>query len=385
MPRASKPLTATTIKNITKPGKYYDRDGLMLVVTSAETKRWVQRISVNGKRTDIGLGSAKFVSLAEARAEALENKKIAQASGDPRESKKRKVIPTFSEAFEEVFRIKQPSWRNRKHGQQFRNTMETYVLPKIGRQNISEISVAGVLAVLEPIWLTKAETARRVKQRISSVFMWAVANGYRPDDPTAHLSLVLPRQTAQTQHMLSLPYDQVADFLSKLRLSKAMASTKLAIEFVILTAARSGEVRHATWSEINFEDRKWTIPATRMKAGEEHVVPLSERCMALLEEAQKLSDCSLIFSGMRPNQPMSDMTMSKLVKKLGYNVTIHGFRTTFRIWAQEQTNTPTEVAEKALAHKLQNKVMAAYARSDLFEKRRELMDAWAEYVAFEGT
>ena len=209
---------------------------------------------------------------------------------------------------------------------------------------------------------------------------WAIAQGFRNDDPTLTLNQVLPKPNRKIKHRASLPYTEVSKCLDSVRKSDAMVSTKLAIELLVLTATRSGEVRLADWNEINHEDRTWTIPASRMKTKEKHIIPLSDRALELLNEARTLSEIGLIFPGMRLGRPISDMTMSKLIKVLGYQVDIHGFRTSFRTWAQEQTNTSREVAERALAHKISNKVEAAYARSDLFEKRRKLMNTWASYL-----
>jgi integrase len=212
------------------------------------------------------------------------------------------------------------------------------------------------------------------------VMKWAIAQGYRADDPTLALNQVLPKQNRKPKHRAFLPYTDVSECLNVIKQSDAMLSTKLAIELLVLTATRSGEVRLANWSEVDLDGKTWTIPAQRMKMKAEHVIPLSYRALDVLQQAKALGDDGLIFPGMRSGRPMSDATMSKLVKELGYPVDIHGFRTSFRTWVQEQTNTAHEVAERALAHKTTNKVEAAYARSDLFEKRRKLMDAWASYL-----
>jgi integrase len=378
-------LSAAKVRQVREPGKYYDGNGLFLRVEPTGSKRWVQRLTIHGKQREIGLGAADLVTLAEAREAAIENRKLARAGGDPLAAKRNKVVPpTFNEAVQKVIELHGPTWTNEKHAAQFHNTLLTYAGPIIGTKPVSDITSADVLRVLTPIWTSKAETARRVKQRIGTVMKWAVAQGYRSDDPSAALTQALPKPGQKVQHRKSLPYGEIAACVATIKASEAMLSTKLALEFLILTAARSGEVRGATWDEIDLDRNVWSIPAERMKAKVEHVVPLSGRAVEVLEDAKRLGATGLVFPGMKGGKPMSDMTMSKLVKELGFASDVHGFRTSFRVWVQEQTNTPFEVAEKALAHKTSNKVVAAYARSDLFEKRRSLMEAWARYLGAES-
>ena len=379
-------LTATKVRQVREPGKYYDGNGLFLRVEASGSKRWVQRLTIHGKQREIGLGSGDLVTLAEAREAALENRKLARAGGDPLATKRAVVeLPTFNEAVEKVVELHAPTWTNPKHAAQFRNTLSSYAEPIIGTKSISDITTGDVLRVLAPIWTSKSETARRVKQRIGTVMKWAIAQGYRSDDPSAALSQALPKQNQKVQHRKSLPYTDVSDCISTIKASEAMLSTKLALEFLILTAARSGEVRGATWDEIDLARKTWTIPARRMKGKVEHVVPLSDRAMSLLNDAKQLNAEGLIFPGQKAGRPMSDMTMSKLVKELGFDTHVHGFRTSFRVWVQEQTNTPFEVAERALAHQTANKVVAAYARSDLFDKRRVLMETWGRFLSSNGS
>ena len=259
--------------------------------------------------------------------------------------------------------------------------METYTFPRIGKLKVSEVTTADVLAVLQPIWLEKPETARRVRQRLGTVMKWAVANGWRTDNPAEAISQALPKQTDTQQHRKALPYDKVPEFLDVLKASNANTITKLALELVILTASRSGEVRLADWSEIDLDKALWTRPAHRMKSKKEHRVPLSPRTIELLSEAAKLgTGQGLVFPGTVHGKPLSDMTLSKLTKALGYDVDVHGFRTSFKTWTQERTNTARDVSEAALAHTVKDKAEAAYARSDFFEKRRKLMDRWALWV-----
>jgi integrase len=374
-------LTAAKVRQIQQAGKYYDGNGLFLRVEASGSKRWVQRITINGKRCEIGLGSGNLVTLAEAREAALEHRKVARSGGDPLAAKQSAVIvPSFNDAVEKVIELYAPTWSNAKHAAQFRNTLVTYAGPIIGSKPVSDITSADVLRVLTPIWTSKPETARRVKQRIGAIMKWAVAQNYRADDPSAALSQALPKPSQKVAHRKSLPYAEVAACIAVLRASQAMVATKLAFEFLVLTAARSGEVRGATWQEIDVAKKTWTIPAHRMKAKFEHIVPLSDRAMAILTEAERLGDGDLVFPGQKHGRPLADMTLSKLIKELGFPTDVHGFRTSFRVWVQEQTNTSFEVAEKALAHKTTNKQVAAYARSDLFEKRRNLMQAWARYL-----
>ena len=378
-----KALSAAFVRTVAEPGKYFDGQGLFLKVDKSGAKRWVQRINIRGKRTEMGLGSALLVSLAEARGIALENRKNARAGGDPLRAKREaQAVISFEEAARKVHEINLPTWRNKKHAAQFISTLETYTFPRIGRIKVSEITTADVLAVLQPIWLEKPETARRVRQRIGMVMKWAVANGWRQDNPAEAIAQALPKQNRAQKHRKALHYNEVSNCLVVVKASNAGQSTKLALEFLILNATRSIETREAVWSEIDFDKATWTIPATRMKAKQEHIVPLSSRAMEILHEAKAISDGSeLIFPGTRHGKPLSDMTLSKLVKELGFEAHVHGFRTSFKTWALERTNTANEVSEMALAHTIKNKAEAAYARSDLLEKRRELMQRWAGYLS----
>jgi integrase len=380
--RAEKVLSAAFVRTVTTPGKYTDGHGLFLKVDASGAKRWVQRIVIRGKRTEIGMGSLSLVSLAEARETALEHRKLARAGDDPLQAKRTaQVLLTFEEAARKVHEIHKPTWRNPKHAAQFISTLETYTFPRIGKLKVFEVTTADLLAVLQPIWLEKSETARRVKQRIGIVMKWAVANGWRPDNPADAVGSALPKQDRTPKHRKALPYDKVPEFLDTLKASNAGMLTKLALELVILTASRSGEVRLAEWSELDLQEGIWTRPAHRMKANKEHRVPLSARAVEVLTEAKALgAGEGLVFPGTKAKKPLSDMTLSKLVKGLGYDVDVHGFRTSFKTWAQERTNTPRDVSEAALAHVVKDKAEAAYARSDFFEKRRDLMDRWARYV-----
>ena len=377
-------LTIRKVETAKGPAKLVDEHGLYLRVTPRGAKTWIQRLTIQGRRTDNGIGHYPAMSLAEARAAAFERWKIAKAGGDPREAGSRPAAPTFAEAAEAVIAIHAPSWRNPKSGPQWRASLQTYVYPSLGALPVSEITPGHVMAVLEPIWNEKRETARRVKQRISAICRWAVAQGHRTDDPAGvAIDAALPRNGVRRRHMPALPYEDVAECIAKVRGSaRASESSKLALEFLVLTAARSGEVRKATWDEIDLEGATWTVPAERMKANREHRVPLSKRALEVLAEAAGLSDGSrLVFPGVRPGRPLSENTHAKLLRELGFDAVTHGFRSSFRDYAAERTHTPHAVMEAALAHVVRNKAEAAYARSDLFEKRRALMESWSEYLA----
>ncbi len=377
-----KRLTAARVQQTKEPGKYYDENGLYLRISATGSKVWVQKVTIEGKQREMGLGSVDHVSLAQARDQALTNKNATRDGRNPMlERAREKNILTFDDAVGRVYAIHEPTWRNKKHAAQFLATLRQYASPFFGAKKVSEVTSADVMHALLPIWLNKAETARRVKQRISLIMKWAIAEGYRKDDPSSSIEQALPRTKREVTHRKSIPYDEVADCIDAVKGSKANMTTKLAIEFLVLTAARSGEVRHATWSEVDLETAVWTVPAKRMKGAIEHVVPLPERAVALLLEARDLHDGELVFPGAKPGRAMSDMTMSKLIKELGVDADVHGFRTSFRVWVQERTNASFEVAEKALAHKTKNKVVAAYARSNQLEKRRDLMQRWADHLA----
>ncbi|MEI4262246.1 tyrosine-type recombinase/integrase [Roseovarius sp. D0-M9] len=387
-----KALSAVFVRQVSQPGKYADGHGLYLLVQPNGSKQWIQRLTIRGKRTDMGLGGAAYITLAEAREAALANKRLARAGGDPLQAKREaQAVLTFEEASRKVHEIHKPTWRNAKHAAQFLSTLETYAFPKIGARKVADVSASGLLEVLQPIWLDKPETARRVRQRIGTVMKWAIAQGWRQDNPSENIGQALPKQEKSQAHRKALPYAEVQNCIDVVQASGAWPATKLALEFLILTASRSGEVRGALWDEIEFQGGEtaitakaaiWNVPAARMKAKKPHRVPLSARALEILTEAEALRGPSgLVFPSMR-DKPLSDMTLSKLVKEQGFDVDVHGFRTSFRTWAQEQTNFPREVAEAALAHVVKSKVEAAYARSDHFEKRRKMLESWAGYLAF---
>lgn len=381
MARHGKNVTAAFVRTVKEPGIYCDEHGLVLRVKPSGYKQWIQRLFIHGRRRELGLGPVRLVTLAEAREAALANRKLARAGGDPIAAKGR-GIPIFEEASAKVIEIHRPNWKNAKHAAQWTATLRDYVFPRIGRKRVDLVTAADVMAVLLPIWNDKHETARRVRQRIGAVMKWAVAQGYRQDNPAGEaIGAALPKNGGIQRHQRALPHGEVAGAIQAVRQSDATASVKLAFEFLVHTACRSGEVRLARWDEVNLEDGEWTIPAERMKSKRDHRVPLSARAQEILEAARDqtvLSD--LIFSS-PSGRALSDSTLSKLLRKLGVQAVPHGFRSSFRDWAAECTDAPHAVMEAALSHVVRNKAEAAYARSDLFERRRGLMNDWSSYLA----
>jgi len=379
-----KRLTAATVRSQRQAGFYADGQGLYLKVDPSGAKRWVQRLVIQGRRRDLGLGSATVVSLADAREAALGNRKQARSGDDPLAARKNfNAVLTFEAAAQKVHDLHLPTWRNPKHGKQWASTLREYAYPHFGTKRLDTVTSADVLSALSPIWNSHPETARRVKQRIGTVMKWSIAQGWRTDNPAEAISKALPKHDrSKVKHQKALPYANVANAIQRVRASDASLSTKLALEFIVLTATRSGETRGALWSEFDLENAEWTIPGERMKAKRPHRIPLSQRCLEILKDAKKLSDgASYVFPGNTKGNPLSDTTLSKLLKELGVAAVPHGFRSSFRDWAGEQTNFPREVCEFALAHVIRDKAEAAYARSDLFEKRRKLMNTWAQYLS----
>ena len=365
------------------PGRHCDGQGLYLVVQPTGTRSWVQRIVIRGRKRELGLGSTALVPLAEAREQALANRKLARQGGDPLAEKRRSQgMPAFADAAVRVVEQKRAGWRSPRHPQQWLSSLERYAFPRIGEQPVAEVTRADVLEILSPIWHSKAQTARCVHQRIRAVLEWAVAMDYRADNPCDRVLPVLGPQGDIVQHMRALPHREVAAALATVRASGTTLVVRLAFEFLVLTAARSGEVREAQWTEIDTTYHVWTIPATRMKAKREHRVPLCARAGQFLEAARALGagDSPLVFPT-ASGKPLDDRRFRRLLQRHRIAAVPHGFRSSFRDWAAEMTDHPREVIEAALAHVVQNKVEAAYARSDLFERRRLLMDDWAEYLA----
>ena len=377
-------LTAAYVRNVKpadKTKRYADGNGLYLEVRTTGTRSWVQRLVIRGKSHDMGLGGCDLVSLKEARDVALTNRKLARAGGDPLAEKQRKRgIPTLQEAAgARLDQLRQTC--SAGHAGDWERAMGRWVFPNIGGLPVSEVSSADVVRTLLPIWHTRSSTARRVKQRLSEVFAWAVAMDYRTDDPCSRVGPALGPQTDKVTHMTALPHSGVAGVIQRAHGSKAQPAAKLAFEFLVLTAARSGEVRGALWSEVDTDRAVWTIPADRMKAGREHRVPLSKHALDILTAARALDGGSspLVFPS-KSGKVLHDSQLSALLKRMGVAAVPHGFRSSFRDWAAETVSYDRAVMEAALAHAEQDKTVASYARTDYLEQRRPLMVAWADYV-----
>ena len=378
-----KALSAAFVRSA-PPGRHADGNGLYLFVQPTGTRSWVQRLVVRGRRREIGLGAAALVPLAKAREQALANRMLARSGGDPLSDRRRvQGVPTFAEAAGRVLEQKRDGWRGRWHAQNWIRSMERYAFPRIGSRPVSEVNTADVLEILTPIWHSKAETARAVRQRIRSVLEWAIALDMRSDNPCDRVLPVLGPQNDIVTHRQALHHRDVAAAIETVRAGSAQPAVKLAFEFLVLTAARSGEVRGAQWVEIDTTDHVWTLSAQRMKAKREHRVPLCRRAVEVLDAARTLGDGNPLVFPMPSGRPISASTLLKMLNDLRIAAVPHGFRSSFRDWAAEKTDHPREVIEAALAHVVQNKVEAAYARSDLFDRRRLLMDDWSEYLAEE--
>ena len=385
-------LTALSVKALAKPGRHGDGGGLYLHVAPSGTKSWVQRIVIKEKRRDIGLGAYPSVTLAQARSLAADNRSAVSEGRDPLSEKREAKeaarnpvpsVPTFAEAAARVIELRRPTWSNPKHAAQWRSTLEAYAFPVIGKKAVDEITPSDALAVLEPIWTVRNETATRVRQRMETVMDWAITHGHRLDNPAGKALLrVLPAFKREQKHHPALPYDQVGWAIAQVRKSTANLLTKLAFEFLVLTAARSGEVRNANWGEILWDRRTWEIPASRMKARRPHRVPVSDRALEILNEAWAISGPDgLVFPSGPGGRAVSDMTLTVLLRRLGIPAVPHGFRSSFTDWTEERMSQFSNAADAALAHQESKKTRRAYKRTDLFEPRIELMQKWAYYVA----
>ena len=384
-PKGRHPQKALSVAFIRSapPGRHADGNGLYLFVQPSGTRSWIQRLLVRGRRRELGLGSVALVPLAEAREKALSNRRLARQGGDPLAEKRRaEGIPTFAEAALRVLEQKRGGWRTPRHSREWLSSLSRFAFPRIGKVPVSEVTSADVLEILTPIWHRKVATAKRVRQRLRAVLEWAVAMEYRLDNPCDRIGPVLGPQKDVTEHMQAVPHREAAAVIRKVRASTALPAARLALEFLVLTAARWSEVRWAEWAEIDPSGRVWTIPARRMKTNRRHRVPLCGRALEILEEARTLGDGDgpLVFTH-GGGKPLHDSAVRRLLRQLGFAAVPHGFRSTFRDWAGEETDHPREVIEVALAHVVRNRVEAAYARSDLFERRRLLMDDWSRYLA----
>ena len=405
MARQQQRLSALQVAKLTKPGLYGDGGGLTLQITTTGAKSWLFRYMVAGKPFGMGLGATHTVSLAEARQKALAARKLLIDGVNPLTAKKQNQIAaalasakmmTFDQCAEAYILAHKAGWKNAKHAGQWTNTIKTYASPVFGHLPVAEIDTGLVVKCLAPIWESKTETASRVRGRIESVLGWATTSGYRNGENPArwkgHLENLLATisKSSRTKNHPSLPWPRIGAFMSALRAREGVSAR--AVEFAILTACRSGEVRGARWAEFDTTSKLWTIPAERMKAKREHHVPLSDLALALLESMPKDGGVDVVFAGTK-GQPLSDMSLTAVIRRMdgddkpiwadanGESITVHGFRSTFRMWAAETTNYPREVAEHALAHQLPDAVERAYQRGSQFAKRASLMTEWAVYCA----
>jgi integrase len=407
MARTLHRLSAVAVAGAKTAGYFADGGNLYLRVAVGASngkkkppisKGWIFRFTVAGRTRDAGLGGYPTVSLARARDEADRCRRLVAAGIDPIEARNEEhqaalvasaKAMTFEQCAKAFIEGHKAGWRNEKHRQQWTNTLETYAYPVLGTLAVAAIDTGLVMKVLEPIWAIKPETAGRVRGRIERVLDWAKVRGYRDGDNPArlrgHLDTLLPKKSKvhKVKHHAALPYRDVGAFMAKLREETSISAHALA--FLILTATRTSEVLEVPWDEFDLDERVWTIPPERMKADKEHRVPLAPRAVAILKEMKQIRLNEYVFPGAKPGRPLSNMALAMLLRRLGYgNITAHGFRSSFRDWAAERTSFPREVAEMALAHKIPDAVEAAYRRSDLFDKRRKLMEAWAAYCTSVG-
>jgi integrase len=398
MPGSLNRLSAVEVKSIDRKGMYHDGGGLYLQVGARGAKSWIYRFMLDGRPREMGLGPVNVISLAAARKRAAECRRMRLDGIDPiearqalRDQKKLEAAKsmTFDACAAAYIEAHRGSWRNQKHRDQWRNTLNSYASPFFGALPVQAVDVGLVMKVLEPIWQTKPETASRLRGRIEAVLDWAKVRGYRRDENPArwrsHLDKLLPARAKiqKVEHHPALPYDEIGEFTTLLQGAEGIAAR--ALEFLILTAARTGEIIGAQWEEVDLEDKIWVVSAARMKAGREHRVPLSGAAVVILEQMKGIRQGDFVFPGGKKAKPLSNMAMLSTLKRLGRNdLSAHGFRSTFRDWAAERTNFPREVVEMALAHTIESKVEAAYRRGDLFQKRRQLMEAWALFCATTG-
>lgn len=403
-------LTAIKVENLTEAGRYADGGGLYLDIAKNGTKSWLYRYQLNGKRRWMGLGAyhKKANSLAMARENALDAKKLVSKGIDPiehyRDEEQQKVTAqreaeresllkekTFQHCAEEYIKSMKAQWSNAKHAQQWTNTLKTYAYPVIGDMPMRDIEVRHIRQCLDPIWETKTETATRVRQRIEAVIYYAIANEYRESSNPAIWKGLLDKfypkpekvkqiryeQAGRDKHHAALPYEEMPEFMSKLKMSKGIAAA--ALRFAILTASRTSEVRFARWDEFNLKKKEWNIPRARMKARKEHRVALSDAAVELLESLPRENE--YVFPGVKENMPISDGAMTQVLKRMGRNdITVHGFRSSFRDYIGEETGYPYRLAEFALAHGLTDEAEKAYARGDMLKKRFAMMNDWANFV-----
>lgn len=390
MAKIAKALGALEVKRLTEPGQHPvgTVPGLRLFIKPSGAKSWVLRTTIAGKRSDIGLGGYPAVTLADAWGRARELLTSVYEGKNPiadRQIKKAAVVWTFKACALEYIKSHRPSWKNDKHAQQWENTLETYVYPHFGDKHVKDVDTADVTTAIRPLWATKNETMVRVRNRIELVLSWAAAQGYRPKgfNPATwrgHLDQVLPKPSKvnKRQHFEAVPIDDMHDFMKLLRNVTGMSARCL--EFAILCACRSGEARGTTWSEIDLDSATWCIPPERMKASRPHRVPLSPAVMKLLAALPRFEGTDLVFPGRDVKKPLSDMSLTAVMRRMELTAVPHGFRSTFSDWVAERTAYPSEVREMCLAHAIGDATEAAYRRGDLFDKRRNLMTEWATFI-----
>lgn len=395
MPKIAKELTAIEVSRLKAPGLAFvgGVPGLILQIDGSGGRSWILRVKVGTKRREMGLGGFPAVTLAQAREKARAAREAINQGTDPIHERKRAQsllrsdqasAVTFEKAALEFIKAKAPEWSNVKHAAQWQSTLETYAFPVIGSLHVQDVQDAHILKILEPIWQTKTETATRVRGRLENILDWATARklrtGLNPARWRGHLDHLLPapKKTTRVVHHEAVQIDDVPAFFASLKTREGVAAT--ALLFTLLTAARSGETRGATWTEFDTEKALWTIPASRMKAKREHRVPLTAAVLELLRSLPRADGSDYVFQAPRGGQ-LSDMALTAVMRRMELTAVPHGLRSTFRDWAAEKTNFPGDLVEMALAHALTNKVEAAYRRGDQFEKRRTLMDAWSKFLA----
>ena len=365
------------------PGRYTDGRGLQLFIDKKGNRRWVLRVTIDGQRRDMGLGSANEVSLAEARQRRDKIRRDIRNGVDPIQTKRQQQrVVTFEKYARNLHERIAHEWKNPKHARQWITTLEAYAFPHFGSAPLRDVDGPAIKEALAEIWIEKPETARRVKQRIGRVLSAAIAEGLREGpNPTIDISAALGRKRPKQKHFAAMPYRDAPAFFARLSTTQMTPIARAAFQVLILTASRTSEVLLATWDEIGFAENVWTIPADRMKMGEQHEKPLSAETISILRDVQMLSDgSSLVFPGAKQGTQMSNMVFSAALRRMNEPYTTHGFRSTFRDWAEEQTSYPHAVKEAALAHKLRDKVEAAYRRTTLLEKRKNLMTDWSKFI-----
>lgn len=394
MARQINKLSDRQVKAEKKPGRFADGNGLYLQVSQSGAKSWLFRFMQDGKSREMGLGSTNTVSLAEARTTALECKRLLRDGIDPINDRNERLIKTkteknniltFKHCATEYLKAHSASWKSDRHAEIWASSVKRYANPVIGEMPVNLVDRSHIMRVLDPIWRTKTETAKKLRGRLESILDWATVQDYRKGENPArwkgHLDKLLPKpsEVSKVKHFPALPYQEINAFMDELRQREAPSA--MALRLIILTATRSGELRGAVWSEFNLAEATWTIPADRMKAGKEHIIPLCAEAVSILQGLPRMANTDYLFTGAKSGKPLSDVVFKKLMERMGRtDITTHGFRSTFRDWAAEQTSFPREVIENALAHRLKDKAEAAYFRSNLLNKRRELMNKWGEYT-----